>query len=75
VGATFSELIAAMGINPHDRKRCMSLLVAPSCLSEQGGVGPLRRGNSDVHLFCYCERVIDLYSQTSNGALDFRVTQ
>jgi hypothetical protein len=40
--------------------RCMSPEVALSRLSKQGGVGPLRPGDSDVNLFCYCERVVDL---------------
>jgi hypothetical protein len=31
--------------------------------------------SSDVDLFCYGERVVDLYSQISNGTLDFCVTQ
>ena len=31
--------------------------------------------NSDVNLFCYRERVIDLDPEIADGAIDFRVTQ
>ena len=31
--------------------------------------------DSDVHLFGYCECVIDLYSRVANGAFDLRVPQ
>ena len=31
--------------------------------------------SSDIYLFCYCERVVDLNSQVSDGALDFRMPQ
>lgn len=36
------------------------LLLALSCPSKQGGVRPLRPDSSDLNLFCYCKRVIDL---------------
>jgi hypothetical protein len=35
----------------------------------------LRPDNSDVNLFSYCERVIDLDPEISDGALDFRAAQ
>lgn len=31
--------------------------------------------NSDINLFCYRERVINLDPQVSDGALNFRMTQ
>ena len=48
--------------------------MALSCLSKQGGVRPLRPGDSDINLFCYCERVVDLDTEISNRTLDFLVT-
>src|SRR2546423_5116994 len=32
-------------------------------------------GNSDVHLFGYCKRIIHFDAKISNGAFDFRVAQ
>jgi len=53
----------------------MSPEMAFSRLSKQGGARPLRPDNSDVNLFSYCERVIDLDPEISDGALDFRAAQ
>jgi len=33
---------------------------------------PLR---SDIHLFCYCDGIINLDAEVSYGALDLRVTE
>ena len=55
--------------------RCMSPDVAQSYLFQGGGVRPLRPRTSDINLFCYCERVIDLDPEVSDGTLNLRVTQ
>lgn len=55
--------------------QCMSPSLALSCLSEQGGVRPLRPGGSDINLFRYCESIVDFDPQISDGTLDFRVAQ
>jgi len=39
------------------------------CQSKQGGVGRLRPGDSDVNLFCYCGRIVDLDPEVSESAL------
>src|SRR5437762_3354650 len=40
-----------------------------------GRVCPLCPGRSDINLFCYGERVIDLDAEIADGALDFRVAE
>ena len=40
-----------------------------------GRACPLCPASSDVYLFCYRERVVDLNSQISNSAFDFGVPQ
>ena len=32
-------------------------------------------GNSDVNLFCYCQRIIDLNAKIPDRALDLRVAE
>jgi hypothetical protein len=48
-------------------------LLALTCPTRWGEASPLRPRSSDVDLFCYCERVVDLDPKVSHGALDLGV--
>src|SRR6516225_8215144 len=45
------------------------------CRSCSGRACPLCPGTSDINLFCYRERVVDLDTEIAYGALDFRVAE
>ena len=49
----------------------MSPVLAHICRSCSGRAGPLCPGTSDINLFCYRERVVDLDTEIAYGALDF----
>jgi hypothetical protein len=44
-------------------------------LAAGGQSCPLCPANSDINLFCYCQRVINLNPEIPDGALDFRVAE
>jgi|KBSSwiStaDraftv2_1062776.scaffolds.fasta_scaffold1572338_1 hypothetical protein len=49
--------------------------MAQTCPIGRGGACPPRPGSSDVHLFCYCERIVDLDPEVSDGAFDLGVPE
>src|SRR5262245_63995147 len=49
--------------------------MAHICRSCSGRACPLCPGTSDINLFCYRERVVDLDTEIAYGALDFRVAE
>src|ERR1700755_218114 len=49
--------------------------MAHICRSYSGRACPLCPGTSDINLFCYRERVVDLDTEIAYGALDFRVAE
>src|SRR5262245_19683425 len=49
--------------------------MAHICRSCSGRACPLCPGTSDINLFCYHERVVDLNTEIAYGALDFRVAE
>jgi hypothetical protein len=56
---------------------CIALcrVLAHLCRSCSGRACPLCPGTSDINLFCYRERVVDLDTEIAYGALDFRVAE
>jgi hypothetical protein len=57
-----------------DRLRNVRLWPAPDGL-ECAELVRSPRGTSDVDLFRYCQRVIDLYAEVSDGTLDLGMPQ
>jgi hypothetical protein len=56
------------------QKRARPLLARNRPL-EGGRECPLSPGTSDVNLFRYCERVVDLYAKVSHRALNLGVAK
>jgi hypothetical protein len=50
-------------------------ILALSWRLKGGGVWSAPPGSSDVNLLRYCDGVVDLYAEVSDGALDLRVPQ